>query len=82
MTTEREAFEANIRKTRPTHCDLRKSKKGEYLYSIEKQSWKTWQAACAWQRERDALLCESLGTATNGIYERNQECADKIRIGE
>ncbi len=41
-----------------------------------------WQAACAWQRERDALLCESLWTATNGIYERNQECADKIMSGE
>jgi hypothetical protein len=48
----------------------------------EPSATEAWFAACAWQRERDALLCESLGTATNGIYERNQECADKIRSGE
>jgi len=34
------------------------------------------------ERERCAALCESLGTATNGIYERNQKCADAIRRGE
>ena len=29
-----------------------------------------------------AKVCEALGTATNGIYERNQECAEAIRRGE
>ena len=29
--------------------------------------------------ERAAEVCEKLGTATNGIYERNQECVDAIR---
>ena len=39
-------------------------------------------AAVAAERERCAKVCESLGTTTNGIYERNQECADAIRKGE
>jgi len=29
--------------------------------------------------ERAAEVCEKLGAATNGTYERNQECADAIR---
>ena len=41
-----------------------------------------WQAATLAERERAARVCESLGMTTNGIYERNQECADKIRSGE
>lgn len=39
----------------------------------------TWQAATAAALERAAKVCEKLGTATNGIYERNQECAEAIR---
>ena len=68
--TEREAFEAWMSDWQ-ARVAFRKPTAAE-----------AWFAACAWQRERDALLCESLGTATNGIYERNQECADKIRSGE
>lgn len=64
---EREAFEAFI--NAPPYYD-------------EETAWPIWQAACARQREKDAMLCEQLGTATNGIYGRNQECADKIRSGE
>ena len=47
-----------------------------------KAHYQVWQAATAAERERCAALCESLGTATNGIYERNQKCADAIRSGE
>ena len=37
-----------------------------------------WQVA---EREREACakLCEELGMATNGVYERNHECAKAIR---
>ena len=31
------------------------------------------------EREECAKVCEQLGTATNGIYERNVECATAIR---
>jgi hypothetical protein len=31
------------------------------------------------EREQCAKVCEELGTATNGIYERNHECATAIR---
>ena len=31
------------------------------------------------EREACAKLCEELGTATNGIYERNHDCAAAIR---
>jgi len=41
-----------------------------------------YHAATAAERERCARVCESLGMTTSGIYERNQECADKIRSGE
>lgn len=37
------------------------------------------QAATNAALERAAKVCEKLGTATNGIYERNQECAEAIR---
>lgn len=37
------------------------------------------KAATAAALERAAKVCEKLGTATNGIYERNQECAEAIR---
>jgi hypothetical protein len=33
----------------------------------------------AHEREQCAKVCEQLGTATNGIYERNIECAAAIR---
>lgn len=42
----------------------------------------SWQAAIAHERELCAKVCESLGMTTNGIYERNQECADAIRKGD
>ena len=38
-------------------------------------------ANIAAERERCAKVCESLGMTTNGVYERNQECADAIRTG-
>jgi len=53
-----------------------------YMLRLESILWFTWQAATAAERERAARVCESLGMTTNGIYERNQECADKIRSGE
>ena len=31
------------------------------------------------EREACAKVCEELGSATNGIYERNHECAAAIR---
>jgi hypothetical protein len=31
------------------------------------------------EREACAKVCEDLGMATNGIYERNHECAKAIR---
>ena len=33
----------------------------------------------AHEREQCAKVCEQLGTATNGTYERNAECAALIR---
>jgi hypothetical protein len=33
------------------------------------------------EREACAKVCEELGSATNGIYERNHECAAAIRAG-
>ena len=42
-------------------------------------AWQSWQAATDAALERAAKVCEKLGTATNGIYERNQECAEAIR---
>ena len=70
MTTEREAFEV-------WHAEWRAR-----VSARDPTPTEAWFAACAWKRERDARLCEQLGRATNGIYERNQECADKIRSGE
>ena len=34
------------------------------------------------EREACAKLCEELGMATNGMYERNHECATAIRARE
>jgi hypothetical protein len=31
------------------------------------------------EREACAKVCEELGMATNGMYERNHECAEAIR---
>jgi hypothetical protein len=43
----------------------------------------SWSLMCekmvAAEREACAKVCEQLGTATNGIYERNHECAAAIR---
>ena len=35
--------------------------------------------AMAIEREACAKVCEDLGMATNGMYERNHECATAIR---
>lgn len=37
------------------------------------------EAAIEATKERAAKVCEELGMATNGIYERNHECAKAIR---
>jgi hypothetical protein len=37
------------------------------------------QLARADEREACAKVCEELGMATNGMYERNHECATAIR---
>jgi hypothetical protein len=37
------------------------------------------QKAVADEREACAKVCEELGMATNGMYERNHECAATIR---
>ena len=34
------------------------------------------------EREACAKVCEELGMATNGMYERNDECATAIRARE
>ena len=34
------------------------------------------------EREACAKVCEELGMATNGVYERNHECAAAIRARE
>ena len=34
------------------------------------------------EREECAKVCEDLGMATNGMYERNHECATAIRARE
>jgi len=68
--TDKEAFEAWFQARWP-----------EFAHPTT-SAFEIWQAATAAERERCAALCESLGTATNGIYERNQKCADAIRRGE
>ena len=84
--TDREAFEAFI--TAPpfessvSRFDDRGAWPGSYINYETDLAWKAWQAATAHERERCAKVCESLGMTTNGIYERNQECADAIRKGE
>jgi hypothetical protein len=37
------------------------------------------RSIAAAEREACAKVCEQLGTATNGTYERNMECAAAIR---
>lgn len=46
----------------------------EAIERIARYATATWQAACAWQRERDAAVCVSWVTA--------DECADAIRNGK
>jgi len=37
------------------------------------------KAAIEATKEKAAKVCEELGVATNGMYERNHECAAAIR---
>lgn len=55
---------------------------GEYRLLTFRAGFEAWQAATAEERERVALVCERLGMATNGMYERNHECAAAIRSGK
>jgi len=67
--TDKEAFEAWFQARWP-----------EFAHPTT-SAFEIWQAATAAERERCAKVCEALGTTTNGMYERNQECADVIRSG-
>ena len=42
-------------------------------------AWEGWCAAVKAEREACAKVCEELGMATNGMHERNHECAAAIR---
>ena len=53
MTTEREAFEALVKDAEHIHVP-----------SAEK----AWQAACAWQKEKDAKLCEAYAIDRHALY--------------
>ena len=48
-------------------------------YFTAEQLRETVAAAVAREREVCAKVCEELGMATNGMYERNHECATAIR---
>ena len=56
MTTEREAFEAWVAECH-AGWNMKKSPRGHYLYTEAHTGWSAWQAACAWQREKDAGIC-------------------------
>ena len=79
----RQAFEAFI--TAPpfemgiSRFDDRGAWPGGYTELEVDLAWQAWQAATDAALERAAEVCEKLGAATNGTYERNQECADAIR---
>ena len=79
----RQAFEAFV--TTPpfemgiSRFDDRGAWPGSYKSYETDLAWQSWQAATAAALERAAEVCEKLGAATNGTYERNQECAEAIR---
>lgn len=70
--TEREAFEAVI--TAPPfereigRFDDRGAWPGSYLDYEVQLACDVWQAACAWQRERDAKLCEAYAIDRHALY--------------
>ena len=73
--TDREAFEEFI-------------KQSEHIHVPSAQA--AWQAACAWQRERDAEICDAMAedhaTETNlystGVTNAATTLSDKIRSAE
>lgn len=80
MTTEREAFEVTI--AAPPfefgvgRFDDHGEWPGSYRHYDTDLSWQVWKAACAWQREQDARLCEDSDKSTH-----SSDLADKIRSG-
>ena len=55
-------------------------KQDQYLVRFKDDSLERFAALVrADEREACAEVCEELGMATNGIYERNHECAEAIR---
>ena len=82
MTTEREAFEV-------WHAEWRAS-----VSAREPSATEAWQAACAWQRERDEAICTEFSQNAyaryrasrreynDGQYNAANTLADKIRSGE
>lgn len=79
----RQAFEAFI--TAPpfemgiSRFDDRGAWPGSYRSYDVDLAWQAYKAATNTALERAAEVCEKLGAATNGTYERNQECAEAIR---
>ena len=92
--TKREAFEAWVGKGLhleqiPTGAPFA----GDYRSIVMQTRWDAWQAACAWQREQDAKMCEKNILREAGYGGRfegygafddwmtGKECADKVRGG-
>ncbi len=79
----RQAFEAFV--TTPPfdlgigRFDDRGAWPGSYRSYDVDLAWQAYKAATNAALERAAEVCEKLGAATNGTYERNQECAEAIR---
>ncbi len=65
-----------------------------YMLRLESILWFTWQAACAWQRERDEAICAEFSQDAyaryrasrreydDGLLRAANALADKIRSGE
>jgi len=51
--TEREAFDAFCRMRNPKYRKTDDS-------VMNREEWRIWQEACAWQRKKDELICDGL----------------------
>lgn len=79
--TNREAFElwATDEGLWPNAVRRSELNPQQYASMTTTQNWIAWKAGATFQREACALRCEQLGMSTNGINERNHECAVEIR---
>jgi len=53
------------------------------VYLQAQHAWRAWQAACTWQREQDAKVCDDVVKRQSYGHAKSAagDCADKIRSG-